>query len=166
MRGGTISGNAASRGGGVALLPVKNTPPQGEPEEGAAFLMADGLITDNEASDYGGAVALITPGESLPNTDTDGTPSKPSYIGAFSMTGGFISGNEAAGKGGGLGIGSAQYYSVTIGPSGTVSGNSGPGANAAPAGPSAWIKDGTSSGVDKNLTLGITNTLGPPYSGW
>jgi hypothetical protein len=163
---GTISGNTALAGGGVAILPVKNTPntggPNFDPSTGASFDMNGGSLAGNMASTYGGGIAFIKPSDANAG-DSDGTPAS-ERVGKFLMTDGSISKNEAAAEGGGLYVGSSNYFSVKK-QGGVIYGISDPNTNTASAGTALWAKSGAVLSPDKNYSATIIAPLGD-YGSW
>lgn len=118
MNGGTIQGNktAASANGGAINVSA-----------GGTFIMNDGLITDNEASNYGGGVTIIGTmtmnGGTIQNNKTlnyRGGGVNVAADGEFIMTGGVIQGNEAKTTGGGVGLQKGAVMTMT---GGTIEGN-------------------------------------------
>jgi len=105
MSGGTISGNASSRGGGVCI-------------NNGSFTMSGGTISgntsiDSSGSGYGGGVytggSFTMSGGTISNNSCGSTPTTSDssttglgggvcvYQGSFTMTGGTVSGNSARG---------------------------------------------------------------------
>ncbi len=119
-RGGSITGNTASTGGGGVAVGVGNH-----------FIMTGGNITDN-TSEWGNGVGVNISRDAT-FTMSDGTISNNkgtsdedingggvSVNGTFTMTGGAITGNEASLRGGGVYFASAAPFTMS---GGTISDN-------------------------------------------
>ncbi|MCD7886006.1 MAG: Ig-like domain-containing protein, partial [Clostridiales bacterium] len=123
MNGGTISGNTATEsGGGVVIV--------GDDDLPSTFTMESGTFSGNEAPD-GGGVCVLNFGEdtasctfSMENGTISGNSASyggGAYVdyGTFTMSGGAISGNTASTNGGGVYVGGA----MNVSDSPVVSGN-------------------------------------------
>jgi hypothetical protein len=166
MSGGTIGGNSASNGGGVYV-------------SGGTFTMEGGAVGGNSASSFGGGVyveggAFTMSGGTVGDNSASSSGGGGVYVaasGAFTMSGGTIGGNSAVSTavsssgGGGVRVagGAFTMNGGSIGGN-AASGNGGGGGVYVNSGGTFTMRSGTIYGKGAGTGLANTGSLGASLS--